>query len=134
MEEHGLLEKKVEKRNMRGRPKYMIKPTILGKDYLETYEALKLKTLRSRKNGLKKTIKDAEYVKRLEARNLSPFRLFLELNSLSQPIIEMLCRVASFLDKSEIEYMLIGGCALPFYGAIRVTIDIDIAVAIEGKE
>jgi len=82
MEEHGLLEKKVEKRNMRGRPKYMIKPTILGKDYLETYEALNLKTLRSRKNDLKKAIKDAEYVKRLEARNLSQFRLFLELNSI----------------------------------------------------
>lgn len=82
MEEHGLLEKKIEKRNMRGRPRYMINPTILGKDYLKTYEALNLKTLRSRKNDLKKAVKDAEYVKRLEARNLSPFRLFLGLNSI----------------------------------------------------
>lgn len=53
---------------------------------------------------------------------------------MSQPIIETLRRVTSFLEKSEIEYMLIGGYALPFYGAIRATMDIDIAVAIEVKE
>jgi len=82
MEEEGLIEKKVEKRNTRGRPRYLIKPTILGEDYLATYEELELKPLRSRKTDLIRAAKDAEYVKRLVARGLSPFRLFLELNSI----------------------------------------------------
>lgn len=49
---------------------------------------------------------------------------------MSQPIIETLRRAFSFLEKAGIDHMLVGGYALPFYGEIRTTIDIDIGVAI----
>lgn len=52
---------------------------------------------------------------------------------MSQRIVETLRRAISFLEENRIDYMLIGGYALPFYGEIRSTIDIDIAVAIRVK-
>jgi len=39
-------------------------------------------------------------------------------------------RIVSFLEDQEIDYMIIGGYALPLYGRIRTTLDIDIAVAL----
>jgi predicted nucleotidyltransferase len=47
---------------------------------------------------------------------------------------ETLRRIVSFLEEERIDYMLIGGYALPFYGRVRVTLDIDIAVAIQDEE
>jgi hypothetical protein len=47
----------------------------------------------------------------------------------------LLSRTTSFLEGQMIEYMVIGGFALPSYGAIRATIDLDVAVRItEGKK
>lgn len=40
----------------------------------------------------------------------------------------------SFLEEKGIDYMLIGGYALPYYGRVRVTLDIDVAVAIPDEE
>ncbi len=42
--------------------------------------------------------------------------------------------MVSFLDEKGIDYMLIGGYALPFYGRIRTTLDIDIAIAVQTEE
>lgn len=53
---------------------------------------------------------------------------------MSQRIIETLRRAVSFLERNEMDYMLIGGYALPFYGQIRSTIDIDIAAAIRTEK
>jgi len=82
MEEEGLLKRKVEKRNTRGRPRVLVKPTTLGEDYLAAYRALNLKPLRSRRADLIRAVKDGEYARRLESRGLSSFDLFLELNSI----------------------------------------------------
>ena len=49
-------------------------------------------------------------------------------------LAETLRRMVSFLDEHQVEYMFIGGYALPFYGRIRVTLDIDVAVAISCEE
>lgn len=49
-------------------------------------------------------------------------------------LAETLRRIVSFLDEQRLEYMFIGGHALPFYGRIRVTLDIDVAVAISSEE
>jgi len=43
-------------------------------------------------------------------------------------------RFVAFLDRHGVEYMFIGGHALPFYGRIRATLDIDVAVNISGEE
>lgn len=45
----------------------------------------------------------------------------------------LLARTASFLEGHGVRYMVIGGFALPSYGAIRATVDLDVAVRIESK-
>jgi predicted nucleotidyltransferase len=47
---------------------------------------------------------------------------------------ETLRRIVSFLEEKEVDYMLIGGYALPYYGRVRVTLDIDVAVAMPDEE
>lgn len=49
-------------------------------------------------------------------------------------IIKALRRAVAFLEEARIDYMLIGGYALPFYGYIRTTIDIDLAIAIRSEK
>ncbi len=49
-------------------------------------------------------------------------------------IAETLERIVSFLRDQGIDYMIIGGYALPLYGRIRTTLDIDIAVALTTEE
>jgi len=47
---------------------------------------------------------------------------------------ETLRRMVSFLEEEAFNYMVIGGYALPHYGRVRVTLDIDVAVALPNKE
>jgi predicted nucleotidyltransferase len=42
--------------------------------------------------------------------------------------------MVSFLDERGTDYMLIGGYVLPFYGRVRTTLDIDIAVCVQAEE
>ncbi len=47
----------------------------------------------------------------------------------------LLSRTVSFLEGEGIDYMVIGGFALPSFGAIRATVDLDVAVRIgDGKK
>ena len=48
--------------------------------------------------------------------------------------LEALNKIIRILENNSIEYMLIGGWALPAYGHIRATIDIDLAIAIKQPE
>jgi len=78
----GLLDVKPEETRRRGRPRQIISATMLGDDYLEAFNRLKIKPLRSNRNDLEKAKRDAEYVNRLVARGKEPYDAFLELNSL----------------------------------------------------
>jgi nucleotidyltransferase DUF2204 len=49
-------------------------------------------------------------------------------------ILRTLHRLIMLFDKNKIEYMVIGGYALPFYGRIRTTVNLDLAVAFENRE
>lgn len=49
-------------------------------------------------------------------------------------ILRSLHRLLSLFEDKNIPYMIIGGYALPFYGRIRTTIDIDLAVAIKTEK
>ena len=49
-------------------------------------------------------------------------------------VLESLNRLLSVLGQKRIEYMIIGGYALPFYGRVRATLDIDLAAAVEDAE
>jgi hypothetical protein len=49
-------------------------------------------------------------------------------------ILRTLHRLITLFDENQIDYMIIGGYALPFYGRIRTTVDLDIAVAIETQK
>jgi predicted nucleotidyltransferase len=46
-------------------------------------------------------------------------------------ILRSLQRLLKLLEDKNVPYMIIGGYALPFYGRIRTTVDIDIAVALK---
>jgi len=49
-------------------------------------------------------------------------------------ILRSLQRLLKLLEDKNVPYMIIGGYALPFYGRIRTTVDIDLAVAIKTAE
>jgi hypothetical protein len=46
-------------------------------------------------------------------------------------ILRTLQRLINLFNENEIDYMIIGGYALPFYGRIRATVDLDLAVAVK---
>jgi len=49
-------------------------------------------------------------------------------------ILKSLQRLLKLFENKNVPYMIIGGYALPFYGRIRATIDIDLAVAIKNEK
>ena len=49
-------------------------------------------------------------------------------------ILRSLQRLLELFEDKNVPYMIIGGYALPFYGRIRTTIDLDLAVAIKTEE
>jgi DNA-binding MarR family transcriptional regulator len=70
----------------RGRPKKNITCTPLGVEFLATYEKLKMTPLKARKKDLERAAKDAAYANRLVARGHSPFKIFMELNTIARNI------------------------------------------------
>ena len=48
--------------------------------------------------------------------------------------LRSLQRLIKLFDEKNIPYMIIGGYALPFYGRIRTTLDLDIAVAVKTEQ
>jgi hypothetical protein len=49
-------------------------------------------------------------------------------------ILRSLHRLILLFDENSIDYMIIGGYALPFYGRIRTTVDLDLVVAAKTQE
>jgi len=49
-------------------------------------------------------------------------------------ILRSLQKLLSLLEGKNVPYMIIGGYALPFYGRIRATLDVDLAVAVKTGE
>jgi len=86
MNEEKLIEFQIVKSANRGRPKKNIVCTPLGLDFLETYRKLKTKPLRARKQDLEHAVKDALYTQRLVNRGHSPFKTFMELNTIVRNI------------------------------------------------
>jgi len=92
MEDEGLIIS-VEDDNMhssmrarRGRPKKIMTCTPLGIEFLKTYEKLRMKSLRARKEDLEHAVRDAHYTERLVKAGHSPFQLFMELNNIANNI------------------------------------------------
>ncbi len=46
-------------------------------------------------------------------------------------ILRTLQKIINLFNENKIDYMIIGGYALPFYGRIRTTVDLDLAVAVK---
>jgi DNA-binding MarR family transcriptional regulator len=78
----GLVDVRPEETRRRGRPRLVVSATPLGDDYLDAYNRLRTKPLRSNRNDLAKAKRDAEYVNRLITRGKEPYDAFLELNDL----------------------------------------------------
>jgi hypothetical protein len=49
-------------------------------------------------------------------------------------ILRSLWRLLKLFEDRNVPYMVIGGYALPFYGRIRTTVDIDVAVAVKTEK
>ena len=49
-------------------------------------------------------------------------------------ILRSLRRLLKLFEDKNIPYMIIGGYALPFYGRIRTTVDVDLAVAVKTEK
>jgi len=49
-------------------------------------------------------------------------------------ILRSLQKLLGLLEGKNVPYMIIGGYALPFYGRIRATLDVDLAVAVKTEE
>ena len=73
-------------KSRRGRPKKNIVCTPLGFEFLETYRKLRMKPLRARKEDLEHAARDAAYASRLVAYGHSPFKIFMELNTIASNI------------------------------------------------
>jgi len=86
LHDRGLAEIQAVHSNSAGRPSVKIVPTSLGYEYLEAYEALCSRILKSRRSDLLRAVADAKYACRLAERGLSPVLLSLELNSLVVPL------------------------------------------------
>ena len=84
--DQGLVEIQTVHAGIVGRPLVKMKLTLLGNEYLDAYEALDSKMLKSRPSDLLRAVADANYTRRLAERGLSPTTLFLELNSLVIPL------------------------------------------------
>ena len=82
MKDEGLIELQCAHTRKRGRPKKNITCAALGLEFLETYRKLKTKPLRARKEDLEHAVKDSLYTERLAANGHSPFKLFMELNTI----------------------------------------------------
>ena len=81
MSEEGLINLETSY-SKRGRPKKIMIPTALGREFLEGYEKLKIKPLKARKTDLKHALEDALYTRRLVKKGHSTFVLFMELNNI----------------------------------------------------
>jgi len=86
MKDERLIQLQRSHTQKRGRPKKNIACTPLGLAFLETHKKLQIKPLRARKEDLEHAVKDALYAERLAANGHSPFRLFMELNTIAHNI------------------------------------------------
>lgn len=86
MKDERLIEFQIAPRNKRGRPKKKITCTPLGLAFLETHKRLQTKPLRARKEDLEHAVEDALHTQRLVTNGHSPFKLFLELNTIAHNI------------------------------------------------
>ena len=86
MNKEKLIDLQQVKHSRRGRPKKNIICTPLGFEFLETYQKLKIKPLRARKEDLEHAVRDASYASRLAANGHSPFQIFMELNTIAHNI------------------------------------------------
>ena len=84
LQDEGLIEVFEVSTGNAGRPKKGMRVTALGMEYLRAYETLSLKLLKSRRADLRRAAEDGAYARRLAERGVSPYGLFLELNTLGK--------------------------------------------------
>lgn len=83
MEKEGLIDFSKSSNSHRGRPKKIVAPTVLGNEFLETFQQCQRKVVQMNYNDVKSAVHQALLVKRLEEFNISPYQRFMELNTLA---------------------------------------------------
>jgi predicted ArsR family transcriptional regulator len=83
MEEQGLLQAVPRSGKARGRPKRLLVPTPLGRDYLLAFSILESKKLKASPADLRRATRDARHAAKLAASGRSISGLFLEMNEIA---------------------------------------------------
>jgi len=83
MENEGLIEFHENITSNRGRPKKLIVTSILGGEFLDTFEKCRGKAIQINHNDIKSAVHQANLAKKLEKYLVSPFQRFWELNSIA---------------------------------------------------
>jgi len=69
-----------------GRPRQILRPTAIGKQFVREYNHLRALPLRSNENDIKKALHQAELARRLVESGISPYARFQEVNQLARNI------------------------------------------------
>jgi predicted ArsR family transcriptional regulator len=69
-----------------GRPRQILRPTAIGKQFVREYNHLRALRLRSNENDIKKALHQAELTRRLVESGISPYARFQEVNKLARNI------------------------------------------------
>jgi len=83
MEEEGLIEFQENLTLNRGRPKKLVVASTLGGEFLETLERCQRKKIQINHNDIKSAVHQASLAKKLEEFHISPYKRFMELNSIA---------------------------------------------------
>lgn len=86
MEKEGLIDFSKSSNSRRGRPKKIVAPTVLGNEFLETFQQCQRKVVQMNYNDVKSAVYQALLAKKLEELNISPYQRFMELNTLALKI------------------------------------------------
>jgi len=82
----GLLLQEISHEHGRGRPRYMLRPTPLGRRFVQTHRQLLNLPLRSNHNDIEKALHQADLAQRLVDHQISPYARFQEINKLARNI------------------------------------------------
>ena len=86
LKERSLLQSEILREQNVGRPKQLLRPTPIGKQFLRECERLRNLSLRSSDNDLRKALHQAELARKLVERGISPYERFQEINEIARNI------------------------------------------------
>lgn len=83
LKERSLLLHEASRKKVVGRPRQYLRVTPIGRQFVREYSHLRHLSLHSNENDIRKALHQAELVRRLVERGVSPYARFQEINRLA---------------------------------------------------